>query len=533
MRTPALTTALTLSLCFAALTQQASGQFFPAVNYPVENNPFSIAVGDFNGDGIHDLAVANANQTGTANGSISILIGNGDGTFKAAVSYDSGGNEPSSVVTADFNGDGKLDLVVANFGGGGGVPNLVLFLGNGDGTFSKPVAIVTETFPNLPLYIAVADFNGDGKPDLAVTTTVNVTIFLGKGDGTFNTPVNYPDDAAPSAIAISDFNHDGNLDLAVSNENENGNNVSILLGNGNGTFQAAVNYPAGFGPASIAVGDFNGDGNPDLVVANASSADNGAGGTTISVLLGNGNGTFQAPVSYLSGSEPIGVAVGDFNSDGKLDIVAANFGAGNGTTISLLLGNGDGTFQAAVEYDVGMGPVFVAAADLTHKGLLDLVVANDDGGTISVLLNSNPAPCTIRPDIDDLSADPDHIWPPNYRFVKVHVKYKATSRCGGPPVCTLSVTSNQRDDRTDWIILNAHYVDLRAAESGPKCTDPHYHHDDLIPEKSCSWHEEHDKRRIYTIAVKCTDTNGNSATEDTTVTVSPNRNDKPGPWRTK
>jgi hypothetical protein len=531
MRTPALTTtALALSLCFAILPQQATGQFFPAVTYPVGANPFAVAVGDFNGDGIPDLAVANANQVGTADGSVSILIGNGDGTFKAAVSYDSGGNEPSAIVTADFNGDGKLDLVVTNYGGGGGVPNVVLLLGNGNGAFQNPIAIVTETFPNLPRYVTVADFNGDGKPDLAVSTAGDVVkIFLGKGDGTFKSPVDYAVGIAPTSIAVADFNHNGKLDLAVSNQN--GNNISILLGNGDGTFQTAVNYPANYGPTSIAAGDFNGDGNPDLVIANASSADNGAGGTTISVFLGNGDGTFQTPVSYISGSEPHFVTVGDFNNDGKLDVIAANFA---GTTISEFLGNGDGTFQPAVEYAVGTAPIFVAAADLTHNGLLDLVVANDDDNTISVLLNSSPAPCIIRPDIDNLSADPDHIWPPDHQFVKVHVRYKATSRCGGPPVCTLSVTSNQQDDKTDWIILDAHHVDLRVAESAPKCIDdPHHHHYNLLPEKACRWDEEHGNHRIYTIAVKCTDTSGNSATDRTTVTVSPSKDDKHEPWHTK
>jgi hypothetical protein len=524
MRTPILTAALALSLCFAGLQQASGSQFFPAVNYPVGANPFGVAVGDFNGDGIPDLAVANANQVGTVNGSVSILIGNGDGTFKAAVSYDSGGNEPSAIATADFNGDGKLDLVVTNFGGGGGVPNVVLLLGNGNGTFKNPIAIVTETFPNLPLYVAVADLDGDGKPDLAITSGGDdVSIFLGKGDGTFKQPVSYHVGNFPTSIALADFNHDGKLDMAVSNQNSD--NLSILFGNGNGTFQAAVNYPAGSSPSWVASGDFNGDGIPDLVVADATSTSG-----TIGVLLNNGDGTFQPLVSYPSGPEPHFVAVGDFNNDGKLDVIAANFA---GTTISLFLGNGDGTFQTAVEYGVGTSPNFVAVADLTHNGLLDLVVANDDDSTISVLLNSSPAPCIIRPDIDHLRADPDHIWPPDHQFVKVHVGYKATSRCGGPPVCTLSVTSNQRDDQTDWIILDAHHVELRAAESGPKCTDPHYHHDDLIPEKSCSWHEEHDKHRIYTIAVKCTDASGNSATDRTTVTVSPHNDDKPDPGHKK
>jgi FG-GAP-like repeat len=154
----------------------------------------------------------------------------------------------------------------------------------------------------------------------------------------------------PGSIAVADFNHDGKLDLAVANENSD--NLSILLGTGVGTFEAAVNYPAGSSPASVAVGDFNRDGKLDLVVADAGSSI----GTTISVLPGNGDGTYQTAVGYPAGAEPISVAVADFNSDGKLDLVVADFGVDSGNTVSLLLGNGDGSFQMPTAYTVGTGP---------------------------------------------------------------------------------------------------------------------------------------------------------------------------------
>jgi len=246
---------------------------------------------------------------------VSILLGNGDGTFQAAVNYGVG-SAPTSVAVGDFNGDGKLDLAVVNELSN----NFSILLGNGDGTFQAAV----NYGAGLSLFsVAVGDFNGDGKLDLAVASGGSdyVSVLLGNGDGTFKTAVQYVAGLEPISVAVADFNGDGKLDLAVANYESN--NVSILLGKGDGTFQAAVdygigteNYPAT--PGSVAVGDFNGDGKLDLVVGGVES-DNVS---VVSVLLGNGDGTFQAAVNYGAGAGQTSVAVGDFNGDGRLDLAA-------------------------------------------------------------------------------------------------------------------------------------------------------------------------------------------------------------------
>ncbi len=188
--------------------------------------------------------------------------------------------------------------------------------------------------------------------------------------------MNYDAGSGPDSVAVGDFNGDGKPDLAVANYGDG--TVSVLLGNGDGTFQAAVSYGAGSGPASVAVGDFNGDGKADLVVANSTDG-------TVSVLLGNGDGTFQAAVNYGAGSGPASVAVGDFNGDGKADLVVGNCNDG---VVSVLLGNGDGTFQAAVSYGTGSGPASVAVGDFNGDGKADLAVATYTDGTVSVLLGN-------------------------------------------------------------------------------------------------------------------------------------------------
>jgi hypothetical protein len=184
--------------------------------------------------------------------------------------------------------------------------------------------------------------------------------------------------SGPSSVAVGDFNADGSLDLVAANYNAN--TVSVLLGNGDGTLKAKVDYVVGKGPNSVAVGDFNADGSLDLVAANYNA-------NTVSVLLGNGNGTFKAKVDYAVGKGPWSVAVGDLNGDSKLDIVTANW---NASTVSVLLGNGDGTFKGKVNYVVGKEPSSVAVGDLNGGGLPDLVTANSGKNTASVLLNSGP-----------------------------------------------------------------------------------------------------------------------------------------------
>jgi hypothetical protein len=320
---------------------------------------------------------------------VDILLGNGDGTFQPAVSY-AAGYSPSSVAVADFNGDGTLDLAVA-IGGGNGVSVL---LGKGGGTFQ---AVPTYSTGSFTASVAVGDFNGDGIPDLAVIDNSlqgTVIILLGKGDGTFQPAGSYAIGINSANVAVGDFNRDGILDLAVANLGDgsgNGAGVSILLGKGDGTFQAAVLYRAGIAPGGVAAGDFNGDGIPDLAVADYGSLFFGANPGRVSILLGNGDGTFQAAQHYSTGVTTGFVAVGDFNRDGILDLVVANNGdypTGQGGGVAVLLGKGDGTFQAPVNYAAGSYPSSVAVADLNGDGNPDLVVTNFYSKDLSVLLGN-------------------------------------------------------------------------------------------------------------------------------------------------
>jgi hypothetical protein len=374
----------------SVLLGNGDGSFQPAVTFAAGSEPSSVAVGDFNGDSIPDLAVANYAGRGT----VSVLLGNGDGTFQTAVSYAAGTN-PDSVAVADVNGDGIPDLAVADHGdpSGNGVGVSVL-LGKGDGSFAA--ARTFDAGYRLES-VAVGDFNGDGTPDLAVADGFGqMSVLLGNGDGSFQNAPTYAAGTGPESVAVGDFNGDGIPDLAVADNGIDPNGtVSVLLGNGDGTFQTAVSYAAGTEPRSVVVGDFNGDGIPDLAVVDAGDPQgNGAG---VSVLLGNGDGTFQAPLNFSAGNLPLSVAVGDFNGDGIQDLAVAN-GGFSGTTVSVLLGNGDGTFQTAVSYAAGVGPASVAVGDFNRDGILDLAVANDEGNDVSVLLGNGDG--TFQPAVN-------------------------------------------------------------------------------------------------------------------------------------
>jgi glucose/arabinose dehydrogenase len=311
----------------SVLLGKGDGTFLPAVNYGTGNTPKSVFAGDLNGDGIPDLVTPN--QT---DGTVSVLINNGDGTFKQHVDYTatSGAHEAQ---LADVDGDGDLDIVETGWG-----DTLVRVLfNNGHGVFSGGT---NYTVGNFPTSLQAVDFNGDGKPDIAVTgyDSNNVAVLINKGNGTFNNAVFYPVANEPHSMRSADINGDGKVDLATADESAN--SISVLYGNGNGTFQPVVNYPAGLGPKGVGIGDLNGDGKLDLVSANADGNypdGNNPAGATISVLLNEGNGIFAAPQTFNVGTTPFSVAIGDFNKDGDMDLATANWHTNDVTVLTNLL----------------------------------------------------------------------------------------------------------------------------------------------------------------------------------------------------
>jgi hypothetical protein len=339
---------------------------FGRADLAVGNGPLGVAIGAFQTGGPQSLAVANSGAN-----TVSILLGNPDGTYQAAVDYPTGLDEVQTVITGDFNGDHNPDLALAAYDS----DTVAILLGNGDGTF-QPAVNYPAGAKDDDFSLAAADFNRDGHLDLAVlnTNSDTVSILLGNGDGTFQPPVTYATGDSPAALAVADFNGDGVPDLAVPNLDAN--TVSILLGNGDGTFKPQVQYVTGPYPVAVAVGDFNGDGKLDLATADSFS-------NTVSVLLGNGDGTFQAHVDYDTGINPVDLVAGDFNGDGKLDLAVTN---SFDNTISVLLGKGNGTFQKQVVYGTGFSPEGLAAADLNGDGKLDLAIANSSANTVSILI---------------------------------------------------------------------------------------------------------------------------------------------------
>jgi hypothetical protein len=342
------------------LLGNGDGTFQSHVDYAVGGYPLALAVADLNGDGFLDLAVANSNSaSGTASGSVSVLFGNGNGTFEPQEVYPAGLNT-SSVVVGDFNGDGQLDFAVTNQAD----ETVGVYLNQGHGSFSQPTVFYGAG--GFAFETATGDFNSDQKLDLVVLCG-GVCVLRGTGTGSFSpTYLSYPTGSGPDAVAIADLNGDNKNDVVVANFSDN--DVSVFVGNGDGTFQQPANYNTGTGPSSVATGDVNGDGKPDLVVANQTA-------NTVGVLLNNGNGTFQTHVDDPTAAGPLSVAIGDFNGDGKLDLIVACT-----SNVSLLLGNGDGTFQTHADY--GPGGVQVVTGDFNGDGVLDFAVVGGSGVTV-------------------------------------------------------------------------------------------------------------------------------------------------------
>jgi hypothetical protein len=349
----------------SVLLGNGNGTFAAAVNYSAGTGARTAFAKDLNADGKLDLAVAN-----TLSNNVSVLIGNGDGTFMAAVNYATG-TEPHSVISADLNADGKPDLAVANNASN----NVSILLGNGDGTFAPAIGYAAGTGARS---VISADLNGDGKPDLATSNnnSNDISVLLGNGNGTFAAAVSYAAGTGTHEIITSDFNNDGIHDLATANFGTN--NASVFLGNGDGTFAAALNLAMSEGPRAIFSADFDNDGMQDLAVANATS-------NTISIRLGNGDGTFGAMIEYGAGGVPRAFAYSDFNNDGNKDFAFANAGSNN---LSIMAGYGDGTFSSSFNYPAGTTLYSVLSTDLNGDGKADLVSAANGTNNIWVLLGN-------------------------------------------------------------------------------------------------------------------------------------------------
>jgi hypothetical protein len=502
--------ALTVMIALAALAQtkrpgQLSGKdgldayatdpgprlFVPAVAYDSGGyTGTAVAVGDLNGDGKLDVVVGNkCSDSGCSigRGSLGVLLGNGDGTFQPAVTYDSGGVYAQAVAIADLNGDHKPDLVVINEGSN----TVGVLLGNGDGTFQP--AVIYGSGGMYPWSVAIADVNGDSRPDILVTNSCTdsncdgtVGVLLGNGDGTFQSAVTYSSGGTGAvSVGVADVNHDGKPDLLVANTCAGScspikGGVAVLLGNGDGTFQTAKSYDSGGNDAtSAAVADVNGDGNMDLLVSNLDQ-------NTVGVLLGNGDGTFQPAVTYSSdpgspSSVVVSVGVADVNGDGKPDLLVVNASIGgngnNGGSVAVLLGNGDGTFQAAVNYlSGGYQTLGVAAGDVNGDGRPDVLLVsqcssngyncggpiNKTRGVVGVLLNNVGAPPTTTSLVS--SVNPADInW-----VVKYTAKVKSQSggaltgtvlfMDGAAPIATVALVNNQAAYSTTYTVKGTHPI---------------------------------------------------------------------------
>jgi len=384
---PDLATANNLVSTVSVLLGNGDGSFGAKTDYVTGTYPISVAIGDLNGDGEPDLVTANPGQVGEdfSNNTVSVLIGNGDGSFGAKTDYPTG-LSPYKVVIGDLNGDGKPDLATANvFRSHHDEPQyrshtVSVLLGTGYGSFGARTDY--ETGPE-PYSLAIGDLNIDGKPDLAVAETNGVSVLLGNGDGSFQVP-DYAAGPGSGFVAIGDLNIDGKPDLVTAG--------TVLLGNGDGSFGGRIDHAAGV----PAIGDLNGDGKPDLATANGYSPN------TVSVLLGNGDGTFGVKTDYGTGGPSSSVAIGDLNGDGKPDLATANYGLGFNTgTVSVLLGNGDGSFGVKTDYGTGADPRSLAIGDLNGDGKADLVTASDyPSPSVSVLLGNGDGSFGAKADYD-------------------------------------------------------------------------------------------------------------------------------------
>lgn len=362
---------IVLLLLTVTIAESASAQslkFTSPVTYPA-GTPYVVAAGDFNSDGKMDLVAGDVDHS-----DLVMLLGNGDGTLKAPATYHMAG-APYYLVASDFNRDGKLDLATANPYAG----NISVLFGKQDGSFESPVNYPVGRFPTQ---LRTADFNRDGWLDLAVFGgNKDVNVLLGSGNGAFQNPTSYEFPQLPGALTLGDMNGDGAIDLVIGMRDVKA--VNVLLGNGDGTFKTAISSNStaaenGTGPYSIVVGDFDRDGKLDVALSDE----------VLKILKGNGDGTLKAPsFNYRLRNTSVDLRSGDFNGDGKLELVSA--GVFNSGALQILLGNGDATFQDAGDQVGGASSLSIAVTDLNGDTRSDLA-ANINNQLAVALVNVTP-----------------------------------------------------------------------------------------------------------------------------------------------
>jgi hypothetical protein len=358
-----------------ALTTSSSPtlpKFVDHRDYLAADGPHGMATADLNGDGVLDLVLNDGNTSG-----VSVLLGNRDGSFQPFALFDCGCAFPVDVAVADFNGDGKNDVAETSSSG------VSILLGDGAGNLGTPRVLTAGVAPDR---IVAADLNGDRKLDLAVTNlgSNTVSVFLGRGDGTFGAAKNITVGMGPDGIAAADFNGDGKLDLAVANSGmaeghnrgPNANTLAILLGDGNGGVSSTTFIPTEKTPQQVLVQDLNNDNKLDVLVSTFRMGD-------VSELLGNGDGTFQAARIFHAGTRADAMRLADFNADGKDDLLVTN---GSLSNVALLFGDGTGNFGAATSVPSGRTATALATGDFNHDGKTDYITANFDSNTVSVVL---------------------------------------------------------------------------------------------------------------------------------------------------
>jgi hypothetical protein len=347
--------------------------FTYATNVHTGNGPTAVAVADVNGDGNVDLVVADATDH-----AVQVFLGNGDGTFQAPATYSLGTAGPSALVVADL-GNGHPDIVTANTN----TNTASVLLNNGSGSFTLSQTLSTGASPDA---VAVADLDGDHHPDIVTANRGgnNVSVFFGSSSTTFGAAHNFAAGTGPSGVAIGDVNEDNTPDIVVADAGSN--KVSILLGAGNDSFQAPTSVNVGLLPSAVALAHLTSSGHLDIVTANAGGNDTVTPGNNVSVLLGHGDGTFATAHNYSVGTTPVGLLVTDVNGDGHPDIVTANNGSNN---VSVLTNSGSGTFGSATNYALSTGatgPGSIAAGNLNGASALDLVTANNLSNDLTLLL---------------------------------------------------------------------------------------------------------------------------------------------------